>query len=277
MWRREERLGYWLTEAAPAPKSGAATTPVKKLVQKLKLRNLSSSVSEQLLDINSRTIDLDFELASNANVLDGLTALGSFAEGLAPFSCKIHQERLIRAASVRNLALPNEQRAWIREKSIMMSPKLGAISPQFNAPEIHMAERALLSIPEVRAEETHFNAGIGNRIFFSQLLSLPYIRESMDINLLPALEFDGFLREAEILKGLPTNGFELLAVFRSVPIELISELRFLAEKNIIIYRIATESRRTRTRVHDMAAVRDISTSAIHLVPHRTRHRTAFLN
>jgi hypothetical protein len=118
---------------------------------------------------------------------------------------------------------------------------------------------------------------LGNRIIFSQLLELPYIRISIDPNLLATAEYAGFLREVEIIKGMTADRCELLAVFRHIPIEIIAHLRFLAERNILVYKISTEMRRTQTRVHDLAAIRDNDSKEIHLIAHRTRCRTVFLN
>ena len=101
-------------------------------------------------------------------------------------------------------------------------------------------------------------------------------RKSVDLGLLQDLERRSFLREAEVLKHVPADRAELLAVFRSIPIELIARLRYLAGRKEILYSIACGSMRTRTNVHDMAAIRDSANQEVHLVPHRTKSRPVFL-
>ena len=105
----------------------------------------------------------------------------------------------------------------------------------------------------------------------------PHCRKSVDISALPVAVRDGFLREAEVLKGIDIDNCELLAVFRRVPIELISQLRFLSETRMILYTISSRPVRTRTRVHDLAVICDMSKQEIHFVPHRTQYRLVFLN
>ena len=58
---------------------------------------------------------------------------------------------------------------------------------------------------------------------------------------------------------------------------MISRLRFVAEESTIFYTIFDGANRKRTRVHDLAAVRDAANQEIHLVPHRMRYRTVNLN
>ena len=85
------------------------------------------------------------------------------------------------------------------------------------------------------------------------------------------------MREAEALKGIPAERAELLAVFRHVPIEIISRLRYVAENHILVFSISRLSGPTSTRVHDMAAVRDIVSQDVHLIPHRTQFRAVSLS
>jgi hypothetical protein len=86
-----------------------------------------------------------------------------------------------------------------------------------------------------------------------------------------------FLREAAALKGVTPDRGELLAVFRNVPIEIVSRLSFNKESRTIVYRLTFNPTLRRTRVHDIAAVLDSASGEIHLVPHRARYRTVFLN
>jgi hypothetical protein len=247
-----------------------------KLAGSFGIGGLSGDISEHMLWMGTDAISLNVDIAPKTVVWDGLLLLGSRMDPPAAFSCKILNLDILKAAVAKNLALPNEQGARIRQATAIDPPHLRAIHTIFSAPAIRTPARGSISLPGIRIEDMNISARPGSRIMISQMLDFPHVRSSMDINLLPDSEYESFLREAEILKNLPPTHCELQAVFRHVPIELISQLHFLAERNVIIYKIS-DSRRTRTRIHDMAAVRDTSSQKIHLVPHRTRFRWASLN
>jgi hypothetical protein len=268
--RREEGL-----RVTNSPRKPGITIRLKrKLAGGLGIGGLSSDVSEQVLKIDANAISLDVGISPEPVVRDGLALLGSRMN--PEFACRILDLNILKAAVVRNMALPNEQRARIRQATPINQPRLRTIHQVIPAAAVRTPARGSIPLPAVGTEEMNISAQTGNRILISQVLDLPHIRSSVDINLLPDSEYESFLREAEILKNLPPERCELRAVFRHVPIELISQLHFLAEKNVIIYKMS-ESRRTRTRIHDMAAVRDTGSQEIHLVPHRTRFRWASLN
>jgi len=99
---------------------------------------------------------------------------------------------------------------------------------------------------------------------------------SLDICRLNDSECQGFLREAEALRHIPVERGELVAVFRSVPIEIISKLKYLSDKRMILFSICNQPRRMQTRLHDMAAIRDLADQEIHLIPHRAQHKKVAL-
>jgi hypothetical protein len=116
---------------------------------------------------------------------------------------------------------------------------------------------------------------VGN--WLSRIELFPYKRISLQISELLDSECKSFLHEAEAIKGVPADRAELLAVFRNIPIEMISKMRYLAEKKIILYTICRGVRRTHTRVHDMAAIRDTGSQDVFLIPHRSRFQSVCLN
>lgn len=114
------------------------------------------------------------------------------------------------------------------------------------------------------------------RSLMPQALDFPILRKSVDIDSLPESEKHGFLQEAEKKKGLPADACRLVAVFRHVPIELISRLHYLNDDKAIEYTIAGGINRSRTRVYDVMVVRDDSME-IHLLPHGAKYRMVGLN
>jgi len=105
---------------------------------------------------------------------------------------------------------------------------------------------------------------------------MPHARRGIDLGSLGDGDRLDYLREAEVLRGVPPERGELLAVFRKVPVELVGRIRFLAESGLLLYTIARTPGLQRTRLHDLAAVRNRDSGGVHLVAHRTRYRTAFL-
>jgi hypothetical protein len=256
--------------------ANATTRLGRKLVERFGSGRLSVKTAEQALHIGAVAISFDVNITPGIAVLDGLAALGR-QEGLADaFSCKVCELDVLKPPAAKNLVLPNEQRAVIRQINGIKPPHLRTMNPLISGPIIRKPACGSISLPAIKTWNTHISTRQGNRIPISQILELPHFRSSVDLSLLPDSEYQGFLREAENLKGLPVARLELQAVFRHVPVELISQIRFVEERKAIIYRLS-ESRRTRTRVHDMAAVRDTTGEEIHLVPHRTRFRWASLN
>lgn len=106
---------------------------------------------------------------------------------------------------------------------------------------------------------------------------LPHVRRSLNLQTIsPALR-ESFLREAEAMNDVAPGQGELLAVFRNVPLAMVSRLRFLEKSGIVLYTIASASNPSRTRVHDMGAVLDRAKQVTHLVAHRTRCKMAILS
>ncbi len=243
----------------------------------MRLRVRMGAVKEMPLGIESRLISLDHDLSMNANVLNGLGICGldPGPDATVPLpgiaGPKIHSCDLSSGAVVRRLSIPNVERMRVHQKMLFLSPRLRetavGIPPgtmrttrllQEDPPGIRKFEKLVLGEPLVR---TH-----------AQISEFPHRRRSADVEWFSDSERRSFLREAEILKGIPSERAELVAIFRHVPIEVISQLRFMSDTNEIQYRIPDEPRRTQTRVHDMAVIRDAGGKEIHLVPHRTKCR-----
>jgi hypothetical protein len=277
MWRRETSLRLKRSAPLLTQEPGFATRLGTRIVRRFNVGNLSTDALGQSLELDVNTKDLDVALDSNAEIRDGILKLGGWDERFSGLSCAIKQENLIRPAAVENLSMPNKQSARIKQDVLMVQPRLQSIPMSSLSPIVIAATHTMISPTAVDSKDMHFPVVLGNRILFSQLLELPHIRTSIDPNLLATADYVGFLREVEIIKGVTADRCELLAVFRHIPIEIIAHLRFLAERNILVYKISTEIHRTQTRVHDLAAVRDNDSQEIHLIAHRTRYQTVFLN
>jgi hypothetical protein len=177
-------------------------------------------------------------------------------------SAWLHEERQIAVSSLRPMDLPRVRRAqWV---------DLGA----------DLAVRAANTIqdPAVRAADSDAPILPPRVSEVSQRLrDLPHSRHGVPPAEFNARDQEGFLKQAEELRGLSRGIGQIVAVFRRVPVELITRVRYSEASGGLIYALASTATRTRTRVHDVAAVRDNATGKIHLVPHKTRFTEAVLS
>ncbi len=105
----------------------------------------------------------------------------------------------------------------------------------------------------------------------------PHTRRGLVPHQIEQTEIGSHLNEARAIKGVPPEDASLIAVFRSVPVELISHLRFDESRMLLLFRLVPSKGRCLTHVYDLAAVKDMSTGRLHLIPHRTRNRTVMLS
>jgi hypothetical protein len=280
MWRREERLKYWLEIGSRTKKPGSRSGLKEKLLLKIQLGQSNRAVKDESLRISIDAKSLDNALDISAQIKEGLglsgdipASVADFSSGLADHERTVRDFKLLGAAHVRNLDLPDERRARIRQEKVDITPTHGSVPINLTSAEVKMLETLYGQMPQVKD---------GNRLLIpdpliqnqtSQISDLPHARASIQLDQMKDAERGSFLREAQILKGISCDKAELLAVFRHVPIELISRLRFLSGQKAILYGISHGVKPTHTRVHDMAAIRDVSSQEVHLIPHRTKYRS----
>jgi hypothetical protein len=282
MWRREEELGYWLSGGHPSQKPDPASGLIKRLPRKLGLLQFHNIVKEQPLCLEAIVIGFGDDLPVKAEVYDGFGSIDQWKysqEGTV--GCEqpdtIHNAELLSAAAVRSLRLPDERQVRVRQIQTNFKTNARAIPMKLAIADVHSLECFKKQSLSVKDGERMLMMNPEIKDLKSGISSLPHMRRSLDIDGLQDIERQSFLREAEAIKKVPVERAELVAVFRHVPIDAVSRLHFLADKRIILYSISGAPKRSRTRVHDMAAVRDTSNQEIHLVPHRTRFRLVSLN
>ncbi len=284
MWRHEKGLEYWLSGERLSARSGLVQWLEKKLPAGLRAWQFPSALREHPLNFEVNAVSIDTALPVTVNVLDGLGALGEWTDCCARIAGELDGNTdtircvdLLNTAIVRDLNLPNEYRARIQQCAVVLNPFSMSLPVGIQSTDVHKLECMQNRTAEVRVGDRLLimNSAIG--VLNSGIAELPHSRTSLDVDALKDSERNGFLHEATILRGIPADQGELMAVFRHVPIEMISRLRFLAETKTIIYSINGEPRRTHTRVHDLAAVRDKASREIHLIPHRTKFRQVSLN
>jgi hypothetical protein len=270
MRRNEEGLGYWL--------SGARSSPGQELVPGLKNRFLArlrglqarAAINEQSLEIRTSTIALSPELTAGAIVQDGLGILAlesGITDEIGKCSSEVTDIDFLQSTVVRDFVCPNARVTRVVDGRLLPAPNLRFVTTNLKPGMV----RAIGSLRIVQVNDNHqlflAKPSIGGQI--SQIAGIPHRRASMDLGKLQESERREFLNEAQFLKGVRSENGELIAVFRHVPIEMIMRLRYLENERAIVYSVSAEPRRTRTRVHDMAAIRDNANGEVHLIPRRT--------
>ena len=106
---------------------------------------------------------------------------------------------------------------------------------------------------------------------------IPHRRKGLTPRQIGDGEIAGHLNEARAAKGIIPESARLVAVFRRTPVELVSHMRFDESRKLLLFKLIPCGDLRCTRVYDLAAVRDLSTGKLHLIPHRTRYRTVSLS
>jgi hypothetical protein len=284
MWRREERLKYWLEGGGLSQTASSDPGLKERILFKLRFWQSAGAVKEKSLSINANTVSLDSQLTKSLHVTDGLGILGQQANPAREFpNAFASSDGWIRniefgvKSKILDLSLPSESCSRIRQEKMIGDPIARSVSVNIRDADIGLLEPLYGRGPEVKEGKLFLIPEPPVQILTSQISELPHVRASVRIDRLQDSERKGFLHEAEVLKGIPAERAELFAVFRHVPIEVVSRLRLLTEQKAILYTISRERKPVQTRVHDMAAVRDKGNQEVYLIPHRTQYRSVSLN
>jgi hypothetical protein len=111
----------------------------------------------------------------------------------------------------------------------------------------------------------------------SRITRIAHRRKALPPGRIGQTEIDSHLNEARAAKGVLRENAMLVAVFRSTPVELISRMRFDGIHRLLLFRLVPCAGLRSTRVYDMAAVRDLLTGRLHLIPNRARYREVSLS
>jgi len=284
MWRNEKRLKQFLASGSGIQEQISTSGIVKRLASKLCPGYGVPAVGESGVAISAGVGSLDDALPATACVKDGLGSLADATgrgfeslSGCMEGGFRVSSVELPETAAIRGLALPGERHVRVRQETMAMDTACRSFTIKIRDAEVFEFEHPQSHPPQVRNGSGFLIKNPSVYQQTSKMCELPLARASVPVEGLQDSERSGFLQEAEALKGIPQDRAQLLAVFRRVPIEMISRLRFLEEKKAIVYTVTRELKRTRTRVHDMGAIRDGVSGEIHLVPHRARYRFASLD
>lgn len=283
MRRREEGLGYWLSVASDARQPTLLTSFRRMVQRRLTAGRLRSLVGDFPAGMDPQVHSQGVTMSGVVPIRDGLAYLepagerGSLPGGIAAYD--VRSTVLVTPAAAISLRLPGDislrvnSLSWIRFPSLKLIPGIYWERPTRvrTMPCFAMPGTALSFSQWLDSGRTVVRADL------ARIAALQQGGHSLDVREMRDAERESFLREASALRGIQPGGSELLAVFRNVPIEIVSRLSYSRDKQMIFYSLTLNPRLRRTRVHDVAAVRDLTTGEIYLIPHRARYRTVFFN
>ena len=283
MRRKQASLGYWLS-------SGSTTDglTIRARLGKALLRVIGGgkvSTGSFPLDVEASVASSDVITGLQAVVADGI---GSLAPVDSAWSGRNHPRNAevskvcsvapLPPAESRRATLPGDIPVRVRSAACIDPAAVHSLQPLSSSERVRVRSVTCLhDLIDIRSCSQWLTGRAVVRNATREILAVPQAGSSVDLREVKESERAGFLHEAEVLKGIHIGSGELLAIFRNVPIELVSRMSFDGERRAIHFNVALSPSLRRTRVHDLAAVRDISTGEIHLVPHRVQYRTVFLN
>jgi len=284
MWRREERLGHWLAAVRLPPKPSWRSKLEKALLQRFRLWNHPIVVGGKPLKVESNICSVEPGFAATVCLLDDFSFLErgtGNSDIVVPerdkLRCAVRQFDPLDLADVRTLRLPEAPKTRVRQTMLAVTAQSRWLRIHFAHSPVRTRDDVQLKPPRLGSGNFVINAKAPVVTGTTRIAAIPHRRRSVDLSTLKVSEYEGYLEEARILKSIPLDRSELLGVFRHVPVEMISRLRYAAEESSIVYTVVEVSNRKRTRVHDLAAVRDEANQEIHLVSHRMRYRAVSLN
>jgi hypothetical protein len=283
MWKHEVRSGYRFAVRAFLRK-GFPEGYGKELLMRMRRRPIRCTVRALTPCLEVNTGHCEFSLGNGIQVKDGISSLGTDAVLPGTSDNEVDNQRFVIrdgelldiTEDVHDLELPSEKKAEIRRGRLVNIPNVRFYSMPGARSFVRAAEMIQNRLSEVRNGCWLFFPRLPVKEWTVGARNLPHMRTGLDVNILSDEERKSFLGEAESVKRIPSGRSELLTVFPGVPIEMISRLRFLADRKVLLFKISPGLRRTQTRVHDLAAIQDNVDKQVYLIPHRSRFRIVSL-
>lgn len=281
--RERSGLGFWLENSRETGESTHKRREKENLREKFRARSYKTNVMDYPVDFHSHTAGIEYMLHAPVQIKDGLRAVGEIInqtdrKGLVGIEAaiQIHKAGLIEETRVFPLGLTNVENVQVRQALFNIIPYCRPFLISLGLPPVHIPASVQLRPPRTGGSGTLIPRIPSIMSMMPLAYDLPIRQTSIDIESLPDSEKRTYLLEAEQRRGYPADECELIAIFKRVPVEMISKLHFIDDEKAIVYNISGGLDRSRTRIYEVMVVRD-SSKQVHLVPHGTRNRAVGLN
>jgi hypothetical protein len=275
----------------PAARGGVMHATRQALRRLLRLKDLSAMSHSLALEIEAATgAPVDFGLVE-PGVRDGLEALiglgtkasrkrGSDSSEFGEDYPRVLRAYMIAAnGGVRSVPIMLNASAYVSTTNLIRIPQVRAMRALLQDGPVPV--RAVEPLPDTTAvRDAMPGCVVAEPVVRDRTIRMkeyPHIRAGIDLGHVDAAEREGFLREAESQKGVPASNGELLALFRNVPVEIISKAHYVEEKKLLLYTLDSERNPSRTRLHDLGIVRDSVAAKTHMVVHRTQFKSVSMS
>jgi hypothetical protein len=291
MRRGKADLAFWRRIHIAGAKGRILRGTREALRKLLRLRDLSALSHSLALGIDATPgapVDFAFAEPGTVDGLEKLIQLGSrtsqrkgrdssdFGEDFP----RVLRAYLIAASGgVRSVPIKLNASAFISTTNLIRIPQVRAMRTLLQ--DGPLSVRTIEPLPDTAAVQSAFpqcsmaEPRVRDRTV--RMKEYPHIRSGIDLERLDPQEHESFLREAESQKGVPVSKGELLALFRNVPVEIISKVHYVEEKKLLLYTLDNERNPSRTRLHDLGVVRDSAAAKTHLVVHRTQFKSVSMS
>jgi hypothetical protein len=286
MWRREQGLDFWLKGKKSDPELKRSASGKTKLAEKFLAQPFKGGVSECPLAIHSEPVSVGTVIPEPVKVIDGMDFIGPGQQSrkrdpaaTEPWEAPaaVRPIPLIRISGIGAVRFPDAKSMRIRQSLMSITPYCRRLPAHMDPAPVQNIKMVQFSPPAAGRTGSMLIGAPGVRNQTSRISGMALHRSCADLRILSEADIHAYRSEAAVSRGIPEEDCELIALFRHVPIEMISKLRFLDSTRELVYTITGGMNRTRTRIYDLMVVRDGSTNEVHLVPHRTSNRMVYLN
>jgi hypothetical protein len=246
---REEGLGYWLNRR-DGWKRGLFRLP-----------RLRTTVHEASPALRTET----------AEAIGGLLPVPHIrvVVGSVPSPAEAGSPGLVSALPAIHAVALSGETAVVRSPSLIVRATVQELRCSIGSGQSRIDGTALLERPQRSfcPTEALLPTSIAVRSATSRARMLPHRRRSLDLSRLGAQACSTLVREAEKARGMAAGG-TLIALFRNVPVQMISRMALAEEQRELIYTLAWSPERDRTHVQDLVVVREQANGQTHIVPRR---------
>jgi hypothetical protein len=286
MWRREEGLKYFFSgKPAPSPaeavQNHASGREGRNPGKKWSRLRFKSAVRESSLDFSCPDIHSTSGLNFPVSVKDGIGRLDSGRDDrdTCPFGdipMAVNDICLLQQSTVDTLKLPESGSARISQVRVGMNSRCRWARTEIGPVRVRFTASMQFRMPLVGGGGGVFPERFPVHSSIRSIGSLPIRRCGIDFGELQESVSRACQAEAGKNRGLPLDRCRLIALFRHIPVEMVSRLHYFGEKGEIEYTLFPSPQRSQTRVYDLIAVQDLSSDEVHLVPYAIQSRTVCL-
>jgi hypothetical protein len=184
---------------------------------------------------------------------------------------------LLQRSAVGEFKLPETGNTRVSRARVELTSRCRWARTEIGPVRVRFAASVRFRAPLIGGDGGVFPERFPVHSSIGKIETMPIRRRGIDSGKLPESVARACLTAAGKQKGLPLDRCRLIALFRHIPVEMVSRLHFFGERGEIEYTLFPSAKRSQARVYDLIAVRDLSSDEVHLIPYATQNRTVRLS